>query len=95
MAGEFWKKRYRLQAEIPESTLRDVADRHDGPGTRTVRFYVELGCARPREKSKLPIPGSHDGDFSPKTTVVFARKCTKIPKSTLRDVADRHDAPGT
>ena len=94
MAGDFWKNRYRLQAEIPESTLRDVADRHDGPGTRTVGFYVEPGGARPREKSKIPIPGSHDGVFSPKTTVVFARKYPKIPKSALRDVADASDGPG-
>ena len=94
MAGDFWKNRYRLQAEIPESTLRDVADRHDGPGTRTVGFYVEPGGARPREKSKIPIPGSHDGGFRQKTTVVFARKSSKIPKSALRDVADASDGPG-
>ena len=95
MAGEFWKIGYRAQAEIPESTLRDVAVRHGGPGTRTIGCYVELGCARPREKSKIPTPGSHDVDFRKNTTVGFARKCPKIRKSTLRDVAGGHDGPGT
>ena len=66
MAGDFWKNRYRLQAEIPESTLRDVADGRDGPGTPTAWLYVGLRGARPREKSKIPIPGSGDGDFQQK-----------------------------
>jgi hypothetical protein len=52
--------------KIPESTLRDVADGRDGPGTPTAWLYVGLRGARPREKSKIPIPGSGDGDFQQK-----------------------------
>jgi hypothetical protein len=52
---------------IPKSTHRDVADARDGPGSPTVALYVGFGCARRREKSKIPIPGSDDGIQNPKS----------------------------
>ena len=71
----------------PKSAHRDVADARDGPGSPTVALYVGFGWARPREKSKIPIPGSDDGEFRQQQMPVFARKRSKTRKSALPDVA--------
>ena len=78
---------------IPKSAHRDVADARDGPGSPTVALYVGFGCVRLREKSKMRISGSHDGDFRQNNGNVCL-KYPKISKSALRDVADASDGPG-
>ena len=59
--------------KISKSALRDVADASDGPGDRAAVLYVGFGCVRLREKSKMRISGSHDGDFH-ENLVDFAQK---------------------